>query len=401
MKSEEHNFKPLKIERNGKKVKACQRCGALKIGEDTIVVDEDYVELSPLTSDPSLTEGRFWFRSDENEKRWSPDGTNVEIVRTEYVYDLNSIMGFTYLAEGTATDSWYFTANPSRDMWLRQYSTDACFQSKYNFHGSYAHWTADNTFLDVPNKAENVYGNGEMLSVSQVPDGTLIDCWQLPFAGTGSPALGPQGIAFDGEYLWICREAGSFAYKYAKDGTKKGVLDFPTPDLNDLTWDGAYLWGVDGSSNYVYQHKTSDGSVVTKFPVDGLNPQGLTWDGEYVWVSGRAGRSYKYLPDGTSKGFVNNPWGGTTYGEGMGYDGTYLFFTAIPGGADTPYIGWIYRFKKTDGSQVSAFKQTEGQVPEACTWDGKYLWCDDEGTGWVYVFSGSKEFDLDYEVSPA
>jgi len=53
----EHKFKALKIEKDGKKVQACQKCGALKIGEDTVVVDEDQIEFSPLTSDPPFSGG--------------------------------------------------------------------------------------------------------------------------------------------------------------------------------------------------------------------------------------------------------------------------------------------------------------------------------------------------------
>jgi len=48
----EHEFKPLKIEKDGEKVYACQECGALKIGDDTIVVDEDHIELA-LDADPT------------------------------------------------------------------------------------------------------------------------------------------------------------------------------------------------------------------------------------------------------------------------------------------------------------------------------------------------------------
>jgi len=394
----EHKFKPLKIEKDGKKVQACQECGALKIGEDTIVVDEDYIELSPLTADPALAEGRMWFRSDTDKAKWSPDGAIVEEFSTAGIGgpDLTSIMGFVYLASGAATDSWNFTADLSESAWIRQYSTDACFQSKYNFYGTYAHWTADNTFVDTPSrgKADNVYGDGEVLSVSQVPDGTQVKSFPIP---SGKP----QGGTWDGQYLYFSDEASGGIYKYRRDGTKVGFLNL-LPDgygTTDATWDGAYIWGTCPELpdfKFIYQWKP-DGTYVQHWePTEVGNPQGITWDGEYLWIGDLNNNGiYKYTPNGVMKDFFPT----FDYQECLGFDGTYIWsFNNVGGCGSSPGLGKAYRFKE-DGTQIDYF-ETPGDCGEAVFWDGKYLWYDDELMKQVYCFTGSKTFDLNYEVSP-
>jgi len=392
----EHKFKPLKIERDGKKVQACQKCGALKIGEDTVVVNKDHVDLAPLTADPALAEGRMWFRSDTDKAKWSPDGAIVEEFSTAGIGgpDLTSIMGFVYLASGAATDSWNFTADPSESAWIRQYSTAACFQSKYNFYGTYAHWTADNTFVNVPNKADNVYGAGEVLSVSRFPDGTEVDRW---FAGPAGLDNGPQGMTWDGDYLWMARgDPGSWIYRYTKGGTRNAVYQF-TGHPSDITFDGTYYWTTTPFCNYVYQLSFSGGTIsqISGFPEPGVSAQGITWDGEYLWICDlQATGIYKYTPGGVEKGFLDVPWGKP---EGMGYDGLYLINLNDTGGAGSPNPNWCYQIKK-DGTVVNSFTHPGG-TGEACAWDGKYVWCNDESSGYVYVYSDGK-FDLNYEVSP-
>jgi len=380
----EHKFKPLKIKKEGKRVQACQECGALKIGEDTIVVDTDYIELASLTADPTLAEGRVWFRGDKNEKRWSPDGSKVEILKGKPV--LKSIKGFVHFIEGTPTDSWCFTVNPSKDVWIKQYSTDACFQSKYSFHGSYAHWIAENTFVDVPNKADNVYGAGEVLSVFQIPDGTIIDRW-LSYPG---PTGGPQDMAFDGEYLWITTGQINTVYKFTRDGTEKGKLTFPHA-VTAATWDGAYLWLADGvpEPSWIYQY-TRDGTQITAWqsvgPTDGSS-QGITWDGEYLWVSElKMYTIYKFTPAGTIKDRISTPF----HGEGLGWDGEYLWHNY-----EEP--NYTYRWRP-DGTVMNVI-DVPGGIPEGGPWDGKYLWSSDEDSGYIYMIGASGSFDLTYEVN--
>ncbi len=93
------------------------------------------------------------------------------------------------------------------------------------------------------------------------------------------------GMAWEPGYLWQER------FKYTTSGSL--VSSFPKPfHLNDLAWDGHYLWagGKDGHLTKI----TTTGSVVTSFPAPGGGASGATFDGSYLWyVKGAGGWAYQ------------------------------------------------------------------------------------------------------------
>jgi hypothetical protein len=68
---------------------------------------QDYITLKGLTSDPPLTVGRVWFRSDLNQLRYSPDGLNV------YVIDPAPIVDKSW----SDTTGHYFNLPPNNQYW--------------------------------------------------------------------------------------------------------------------------------------------------------------------------------------------------------------------------------------------------------------------------------------------
>jgi len=381
----EHEWEPLEFE-DGEKSKAsvCSKCGALKSGQGSMVITADYIDFSPLTADPTLAEGRQWFRSDYDALYWSPDGSVKERIKSSPPAiaqgSLTTIKGFEYLVEGSPTDSWLFTMNPSAGVWIKQYSTDASFNAQMVYHGAYKHWTADNTFVDVPNKADNVYGAGEEAVVHMVPDGTQIG----GFASIGNI---PMGMTWDGSYLW-CSEAGAgYIYKLTKDGTQKGAIYRLGQTPRGLTWDGAYLWNLSDAAAYVYQ-MTTGGVRVSGFAPPTTTLYGLTWDGTYLWYSD-AGVHYVYQmkPDGTQVGSFASPAGTP---KGMGWDGKYLWCTSDD--ANT-----IYKLT-TGGTQKGNFASPQGN-PADLAWDGTYFWHADATADYIYQLGNAGNFDLDYKIA--
>jgi len=93
------------------------------------------------------------------------------------------------------------------------------------------------------------------------------------------------GITWEPGYLWHYR------FKYTTAGSF--VSSFPQPFyLRELAWDGHYLWA---SGNGVYMTKiTNKGSIVTSFPAPGGGASGVTFDGTYLWyVNGTGGWAYQ------------------------------------------------------------------------------------------------------------
>jgi len=380
----EHEWEPLEFE-DGEKSKAsvCLECGALKSGQGSTVITTDYIDTSPLTSDPTLAEGRVWFRSDVDLLYWSPDGSSIEKIKTTLPSivegSLTGIKGFTYNIEGGGPgDSWVFTTDPSVTQWIRQYATAGCFNPKgHNVRSAYGHWTGDNKFVNIPNKADNVYG-AEVLSVSMIPDGTEISRFN-------SPGTEPRGLTWDGEYLWVADYGSLTVYRIEKDGTQVSSFPAPASDPRGMTWDGTYLWLTDATALVIYQLKT-DGTQVRSV----ANPTSHggvvgAWDGEYLWHQDQiADYLYKILPDGTVKG------GFATAGAGTTWDGEYLWSAR-----DTQTS--VYQYKR-DGTRVSKFAFPTNYDGG---WDGRYLWVAGNLSDTIYQIGNTGNFDLDYKIAPA
>ena len=50
-----------------------------------------------------------------------------------------------------------------------------------------------------------------------------------------------------------------------------------------LTFDGKYLWNVDRKSDMIYKIDPEDGSVDDSLQAPAYVPRGLAWDGERLW----------------------------------------------------------------------------------------------------------------------
>jgi len=53
----------------------------IKVGGNTVRIDGNSITLQPLTSNPTLAQGKIWFRSDIPALLYTPDGTNVKYVQ--------------------------------------------------------------------------------------------------------------------------------------------------------------------------------------------------------------------------------------------------------------------------------------------------------------------------------
>jgi len=384
----EHEWSPLEFE-DGEKSKAsvCSKCGALKSGQGTMVITTDYIDFSPLTANPTLAEGRQWFRSDKDSIYWCPDGTTIEKIQTKVWAEkiegsLAGIKSFLGSVEGAEGASWNFTMNPSAGVWIKQYSTDACFNCQMVYHGAYQHWTGNNTFVDVPNKADNVYGAGEVAVAHQTPDGTVTKSWASPI-GDG------RGVDWDGQYVLLAGHLSNHIYKFTPAGTQKAAVDVSPNQPSDVCWDGTYLWFTTGAGpGQVYQIQKDVFTQVSHFSGVGGNATGIDFDGEYLWCASAASNTvYKFTPAGVQKGAFNpafGPWG-------VAWDGEYLW-TCAP-------TGWVYQFTPA-GTQKGSWA-SPGPQAIGSAWDGKYLWVSDLTADAVYQTGNVGNFDLDYRIAPA
>ena len=197
-----------------------------------------------------------------------------------------------------------------------------------------------------------------------------------------------NGIAFEGEYIWLkhYRCEGGAVYKCTKSGSVIKEIGFPYHAFDrsyGLAFDGEYLWtiyhqrvGADLYDHYVKY--TTNGSEVRAFATHRHPPYSYStavcWDGQYLWtdemlVSQSKPDAAKYTTAGSLLAtFVMAKFIAT----GSGYYNNQLWYGG-PQPWDTIYGGVI------GGAVVGSFPAPGGSC-YAVGFDGEYLWTADRNT---------------------
>jgi hypothetical protein len=161
----------------------------------------------------------------------------------------------------------------------------ACQYSLTDFYRITTAGSFVSSFRVSPDPYGYIYGatyDGEYLWACESPDGrgktffsrfttagSLIASFEKNYESTA-------GMTWEPGYLWHWR------FKYTTSGSL--VASFRQPFYpNDLAWDGHYLWS---GGNGLYMTKfTTTGTVVTSFPAPGGGgATGATFDGNYLWL---------------------------------------------------------------------------------------------------------------------
>jgi hypothetical protein len=171
----------------------------------------------------------------------------------------------------------------------------ACYSALICFYRITTAGSFVSSFRVSPNPYGYIYGatyDGEYLWACESPYGRGKTFFRR-FTVAGSLAGGFEknyesvaGMTWEPGYLWQEK------FKYTTSGSL--VASFARPfDPNDLAWDGHYLWA--GGSNVYMAKYTTTGSLVTSFPVPGGGAAtGATFDGNYLWlVDGGHGWAYQ------------------------------------------------------------------------------------------------------------
>lgn len=115
--------------------------------------------------------------------------------------------------------------------------------------------------------------------------GSKINKWEAP----DSPDATPRGAAYDPvtRSLWLCDYYYDKIYEInPTNGTVLSSFTFPGTEARGLTWDGQFLYAIDGPALALLKMDTS-GTIIDSVSIATLggNPEGLTWDGTYFWVT--------------------------------------------------------------------------------------------------------------------
>lgn len=99
------------------------------------------------------------------------------------------------------------------------------------------------------------------------------------------------GLTWDGDHLWLSTWYSDTYDKgqlWELDATDLHVLrrfDLPVYWVEDLAWDGRYIWSVDWLFRIGFAIDTTTGDTLNTYRTPGPHPVGQAWDGRYLWVS--------------------------------------------------------------------------------------------------------------------
>ena len=213
-----------------------------------------------------------------------------------------------------------------------------------------------------------------------------------------------NGIAFEGEYIWLkhWRCEGGAVYKCTKSGNVVNEISFPFHYYDTsygLAFDGIYLWtiyhqpvGIPKYDHYVKY--TTNGSVASvfwahKYPLYNSS-KSISWDGQYLWTYEKLASqskydAAKYTTTGTLIGTFTVPGVWRT-------DAAYYNYQLWTGGSS----GYVYGMNIGAGTLVGSFDAPGGSCG-AIGFDGEYLWTADKNTP-QYIY----KVDIDVvDVAPA
>ncbi|MCP8323651.1 MAG: Ig-like domain-containing protein [Candidatus Methylarchaceae archaeon HK02M2] len=195
------------------------------------------------------------------------------------------------------------------------------------------------------------------------------------------PGEDPDGLAWDGNYLWNADNEDHKIYKLnPSTGEVVTSIEFsPKWHLSDLTWGESSLWAFTGD---IYRINPSTGEVIKSFESPGkYHPGGLAWDGQSLWHSDYEENKINRINPSTGeviKSFDspgNNP-------EGLAWDGHYLWIATVSR-SSMRSNAIIYKVSPSTGAVKDSFSYPDKGVSDLA-WDGHYLWIIDNDDDKIY-----------------
>jgi transglutaminase-like putative cysteine protease len=192
-----------------------------------------------------------------------------------------------------------------------------------------------------------------------------------------SPFHCPQGLTFDGTYLWNVDRRTDQIYKVqVSDGAVVDSIPAPGYVPRGLAWDGKLLWCADAEERLIYGINPATRIVERTIYCPVAEPNDLAWDGEYLWVvDGSGARTLNQIStyDGTTIISIPAP---AEAARGLTYDGKYLW-------AADRYRNMIYALIPSSGEVILSL-EAPGPHSWGLTWDGTHLWNVDYQTDRIY-----------------
>jgi len=181
-------------------------------------------------------------------------------------------------------------------------------------------------------------------------------------------------LAWDGEYLWRTRHAGSADLIKINPENCEIIVSFENPGIaqdRGIAFDGQSLWVNDFTALKVFEISPETGEILSSFeiPEMGSGSSGIAWDGEYLYLVDWLKRNqpgaplYKVDRQGNLIDTIYLEKGG---GASITFDGQYFWVSPSAFGKG------ILKYDKNGKLAGEIYSVAFGG--EAIAHDGEYLW---------------------------
>ena len=216
-------------------------------------------------------------------------------------------------------------------------------------------------------------------SISVVGEGgNLISTISLPGAN-------PEGIVFDGEYMWVANNGNNTNTVSKFDAASMTLVgSYPVGHAPDgVAFDGANIWVTNSESNNVWVLNRS-GRQIAAYGT-GVFPLSLISDGHNMWIGNGTGVNVGPQVPGTGSltkiSIANGQSMGTFsighHVRGLAYDGVSIW--ACNGNDNT-----VSRVRASNVALLGTF--ATGLAPRAAAFDGVKIWVANSGAPTLTVF---------------
>ncbi len=167
--------------------------------------------------------------------------------------------------------------------------------------------------FSVGNSPDGVAYDGANIWVANKSDNTVTKLRASDGTHLGTFSLsGACAMAFDGAHVWVTSCSNTVAKLRASDGTNLGTFNVGSLSQG-IAFDGENVWVVNNGSNTVTELRASDGATLGTFAT-GSGPSGIAFDGANLWVTNFSSNTVTELrsSDGSNLGTFtvgNNPLG--------------------------------------------------------------------------------------------
>jgi YVTN family beta-propeller protein len=189
----------------------------------------------------------------------------------------------------------------------------------------------------------------------------------------------PDGIAFDGVYMWVANFTPAAVTKIrASDGTIVDTVSVGTSGVSDprlLVYDDAskHVWVTLCGDNKIAEIDAATDAVVGDFDLPG-SPYAIAFDGACLWVTQAALNTVAKVD--TGNGAVVGTYDAGIGPNGIDFDGSDIWITdqvyegAPPFPMDT--VCTVTRLRASDGESLGAYRV--GERPQWVTTGDGYFW---------------------------